>query len=160
MSSCVSGSSLSVCILIQADQTHISHAGVFFIPRVATGPARCPHVINGNYLSLCAGIMIYNYNNEQQCYKNAQPGAGTLVNATTRSESRFCNPLCLYLIFCLRLSWSVHFLPVGVPVGRYSSDWVPSCKTHTHSCLSAPSIWHNEETQGHHSCSLSVWLSL
>lgn len=35
---------------------------------------------------------------------------------------------------------------------------MPLCK-HTHSCLSALLIWHNEETQGHHSCFLSFWLS-
>lgn len=32
---------------------------------------------------------------------------------------------------------------------------MPLCK-HTHSCLSGPSIWHKEETQGHRS-HLSVW---
>lgn len=50
------------------------------------------------------------------------------------------------------------FLRVGVAVGHLSSDWVPLCK-HTHSCISGPLIWRNKETQGHHSCSLSVWLS-
>lgn len=73
-----------------------------------------------------------------------------------RNWSRFCDSLPLYLPFShILTSFS---LPLGAAVGHYSADWVPLCK-HTHSCLSGPSIWRNKETQGHHSCFLSVWLS-
>lgn len=132
----------------------------FSSPRVATGPAHCPHVISGNYLSPSAGIMIYNYNNNNSAIKkNAQPGAGTLAHgAMGKPEPILHLPsLCIHLCFSGAILTGC-FLRVGVAVGHLSSDWVPLCK-HTHSCISGPSIWRNKETQGHHSCSLSVWLS-
>lgn len=60
---CILGSILTVSMLVHTDQTHIFAGWRFSSPQVATGPAHYPHVISGNYLSLFAGIMIYNYNN-------------------------------------------------------------------------------------------------
>lgn len=50
-------------MLIQADQTHILQAGVSPSRELQQALHTAPHVISGNYLSPSAGIMIYNYNN-------------------------------------------------------------------------------------------------
>lgn len=75
-----------------------------------------------------------------------------------RNWGWFCNSLSLYPVLFLLLILPSYFLQAGGAFRYYSSDWVPLCK-HTHSCLSGPLIWCNKETQGHHSCFLSVWLS-